>query len=91
MIIFSGSAPQSPQDARHSAPHASPKSHTGIPRPNLHGIDHSDSFVRPPSTSGPSTNQTGRMKEWQTLVIFAVNLSRLDVMVNMSNVMGNTM
>jgi len=31
------------------------------------------------------------MRNWETLVLFAVNLSRLDVMVNMSNVMGNTM
>ncbi len=31
-----------------------------------------------------------KIKEWETLVLFAVNLSRLDVMVNMSNVMGNT-
>ena len=30
------------------------------------------------------------MREWETLVLFAVNLSKLDVMVNMSNVMGNT-
>jgi len=30
------------------------------------------------------------MRNWETLVLFAVNLSRLDVMVNMSNVMGNT-
>ena len=28
--------------------------------------------------------------EWETLVLFAVNLSQLDVVVNMSNVMGNT-
>ena len=27
---------------------------------------------------------------WETLVLFAVNLSQLDVMVNMSNAMGNT-
>ena len=28
---------------------------------------------------------------WETMVLFAVNLSRLDVHVNMGNVMGNTM
>lgn len=31
------------------------------------------------------------MSSWETLVLFAVNLSRLDVEVNMSNVMGHTM
>lgn len=30
------------------------------------------------------------VRNWETLVLFAVNLSQLDVMVNMSNVMGNT-
>ncbi|XP_076446239.1 bridge-like lipid transfer protein family member 1 isoform X6 [Babylonia areolata] len=35
----------------------------------------------------PSVNL---MSSWETLVLFAVNLSRLDVEVNMSNVMGHT-
>lgn len=30
------------------------------------------------------------MSSWETLVLFAINLSRLDVEVNMSNVMGHT-
>ena len=33
----------------------------------------------------------GHSASWETLVLFAVNLSRLDVDINMSNVMGNTM
>ena len=38
-----------------------------------------------------NTGGVGRlMSEWETLVLFAVNLSELDVTVNMSNVMGNT-
>ena len=36
----------------------------------------------------PSVNV---MSSWETLVLFAINLSRLDVEVNMSNVMGHTM
>ncbi|XP_041357043.1 transmembrane protein KIAA1109-like isoform X2 [Gigantopelta aegis] len=32
----------------------------------------------------------GHSATWETLVLFAVNLSRLDVDINMSNVMGNT-
>ncbi|KAL8597089.1 hypothetical protein ACOMHN_008162 [Nucella lapillus] len=35
----------------------------------------------------PSVNL---LSSWETLVLFAVNLSRLDVEVNMSNVMGHT-
>ena len=41
----------------------------------------------------PSTSMGGGGKaytDWETLVLFAVNLSQLDVAVNMSNVMGNT-
>lgn len=30
------------------------------------------------------------VRNWETLVLFAVSLSQLDVTVNMSNVMGNT-
>lgn len=33
---------------------------------------------------------TRTTREWETLVLFAVNLSTLDVVVNMGNVMGNT-
>ena len=40
------------------------------------------------STTAVGSKQA--MRNWETLVLFAVNLSRLDVMVNMSNVMGNT-
>ncbi|XP_050415172.1 bridge-like lipid transfer protein family member 1 [Patella vulgata] len=35
--------------------------------------------------------QTSVTSSWETLVLFAVNLSRLELDVNMSNVMGNTM
>lgn len=38
----------------------------------------------------PSETSTGPSSSWETLVLFAVNLSKLDVHVNMSNVMGNT-
>ncbi|ESO89448.1 hypothetical protein LOTGIDRAFT_234295 [Lottia gigantea] len=37
------------------------------------------------------SGQTSVTSSWETLVLFAVNLSRLDLDVNMSNVMGNTM
>jgi len=45
-----------------------------------------------PSAAALSSTTAGKqaMRNWETLVLFAVNLSRLDVMVNMSNVMGNT-
>jgi len=49
----------------------------------------SDSQVAAAS-SNTATSGKQAMRNWETLVLFAVNLSRLDVMVNMSNVMGNT-
>ena len=42
------------------------------------------------ASSGTAVGSKQAMRNWETLVLFAVNLSRLDVMVNMSNVMGNT-
>ena len=42
------------------------------------------------TSSGTAVGSKQAMRNWETLVLFAVNLSRLDVMVNMSNVMGNT-
>lgn len=44
------------------------------------------------STLTPGSRQSGERKStgWQTLVLYAVNLKQLDVNVNMSNVMGNT-
>jgi len=47
----------------------------------------------PASTAVSASMAAGNkqaVRNWETLVLFAVNLSRLDVMVNMSNVMGNT-
>jgi len=43
------------------------------------------------ASAGPAAGSKQAVRNWETLVLFAVNLSRLDVMVNMSNVMGNTM
>ena len=42
------------------------------------------------ASSATAAGSKQAMRNWETLVLFAVNLSRLDVMVNMSNVMGNT-
>jgi len=42
------------------------------------------------AATSPTAGSKQAMRNWETLVLFAVNLSRLDVMVNMSNVMGNT-
>ncbi|XP_064637366.1 bridge-like lipid transfer protein family member 1 isoform X3 [Lineus longissimus] len=48
-----------------------------------------------PTTSTPGAKSTSSHSSssvsWETLVLFAVNLSRLDVHVNMGNVMGNMM
>ena len=41
-------------------------------------------------STGVAAGNKQAVRNWETLVLFAVNLSRLDVMVNMSNVMGNT-
>jgi len=53
-----------------------------------------DSLAAFPASAAASANVAAGNKQavrnWETLVLFAVNLSRLDVMVNMSNVMGNT-
>jgi len=60
---------------------------TGTP-----AVDASDSRTATAAvaSSGTAVGSKQAMRNWETLVLFAVNLSRLDVMVNMSNVMGNT-
>ena len=50
-------------------------------------------FIDPQSSMTSGGGPAGTVKSvrnWETLVLFAVSLSQLDVMVNMSNVMGNT-
>ena len=42
------------------------------------------------SVSGTLSNVGRILTEWETLVIFGVNVSELDITVNMSNVMGHT-
>ena len=76
------SAPQSPTDiymnesgARPMSKHRSSLTPTETPR-NKRRV--SGAAVIKPSSS------------WETLVMFAVNLSQLDLRVQMSNVMGNT-
>ena len=93
--LGSGSSPQSPSDEQQG----------GIPRPlrPVGKAKHTlvSSLAKEPMktyehlTKGSSQFSTPivpgkKIKEWETLVLFAVNLSKLDVMVNMSNVMGNT-
>ena len=65
----------------------------GLQRGLRHGHEGSGGQSR--SGTGSQFNppvQPGKaaIKEWETLVLFAVNLARLDVMVNMSNVMGQS-
>ena len=50
------------------------------------GYEH---LARPSSQFTTPVAPGKKMREWETLVKFAVNLSRLDVNINMSNVMGN--
>jgi len=42
------------------------------------------------TSGGGQAGASKSVRNWETLVLFAVSLSQLDVMVNMSNVMGNT-
>jgi len=42
------------------------------------------------TTTSSGSGSKAVSSNWETLVLFAVSLSQLDVMVNMSNVMGNT-
>ena len=89
------SAPQSPIDAYHSpdfhhtTPGATPSSsRTRIKNQAM--LNRRNSQQQ--SMASPVTRMTSERKStgWQTLVLYAVNLKQLDVNVNMSNVMGNT-
>ena len=85
-ILPGFSAPQSPIDAPHGTPDSFTMS-TGIQtRPKFSRRNSHAQSSRQSSRSGTERKTAG----WQTLVLYAVNLSRLDVHVNMSNVMGNT-
>ena len=79
------------QQLRHSSTLTPPPGRLGVlPSPILrhhYGSKEMDK-VHAPFGAGMAPSKT--VRDWETLVIFAVNLSRLDVMVNMSNVMGNT-
>lgn len=63
---------------------------------DIPSVDVQSPFQEPvyPGSSAAGFLQSGAatksVTNWETLVLFAVNLSRLDVVVNMSNVMGNT-
>ena len=47
-----------------------------------------DEIDSPPSCS--STITTSPTAKWETVVVLAVSLSRLDISTNMANVMGKT-
>ncbi|XP_053399583.1 bridge-like lipid transfer protein family member 1 isoform X2 [Mercenaria mercenaria] len=89
------SAPQSPIDAYHSpdfhhtTPGATPSSSQTRMKTQAM-LNRRNSQQQNMGT--PLTRMTSERKSagWQTLVLYAVNLKQLDVNVNMSNVMGNT-
>ena len=80
------SAPQSPTDMVNSDSGSAP-----ITRP----LSKHRASVTPSETPRNKRRVSGTAvpkpsSSWETLVMFAVNLSQLDLRVNMSNVMGNT-
>jgi hypothetical protein len=89
------SAPQSPIDAYHSPDfhHTTPGA---TPSSSQTRMKNQAMTNRRNSQQQNITPQISRMASerksagWQTLVMYAVNLKQLDVNVNMSNVMGNT-
>ena len=94
-FLGSGSSPQSPSDeqqtgvARPLGPAAKAKHIpvSSLARESTKAYEH---IMRNTSQFNTPIVPGKKIKEWETLVLFAVNLSKLDVMVNMSNVMGNT-
>ena len=94
-VVGSGSSPQSPSDeqqpgvARPLGPAAKAKHIpvSSLARESTKAYEH---IMRNTSQFNTPIVPGKKIKEWETLVLFAVNLSKLDVMVNMSNVMGNT-
>lgn len=85
--------PQSPTDCLPSETFSHP--HTGTPGSaaksagkQRSSVSHSESGKHKSHHS--SSHLTSKSVSWETLVLFAVNLAKLDLHVNMSNVMGNT-
>lgn len=85
--------PQSPTDGLPSESFS--HTHTGTPGSTAKtpgkqrsSVSHSDGSKHKSHHS--SSHLTPKSVSWETLVLFAVNLAKLDLHVNMSNVMGNT-
>ena len=89
-IIHAGSlsAPQSPTDAasHEASMFGTPANRTGSKHRS--SISQSETSRQKRPSQGQITPKAAIT--WETLVLFAVNLSKLDLHVNMSNVMGNT-
>ncbi|KAK3599977.1 hypothetical protein CHS0354_012630 [Potamilus streckersoni] len=88
------SIPQSPADPNPTDPFIYG---TGVQRSNSRhrrtSLKRMESQARRNSKQAPKNTpraSTSKSAAWETLVLFAMNLSRLDLTVNMSNVMGNT-
>ncbi|XP_065930909.1 bridge-like lipid transfer protein family member 1 isoform X3 [Magallana gigas] len=87
------SMPQSPTDGLPSESFS--HTHTGTPGSTAKtpgkqrsSVSHSEGSKHKGHHS--SSHLTPKSVSWETLVLFAVNLAKLDLHVNMSNVMGNT-
>ncbi|XP_076826116.1 bridge-like lipid transfer protein family member 1 isoform X2 [Clavelina lepadiformis] len=50
-----------------------------------------DSPLTPKKNAPPKSEPASQHDDWQAVVLFGLNMSRLDVQMNMSNVMGNTL
>ncbi|XP_062586140.1 bridge-like lipid transfer protein family member 1 isoform X2 [Saccostrea cucullata] len=92
-FVRTASMPQSPTDLMSQDFFTHP--HTGTPgstakTPGKHkSLLHQSETGRQKSHHS-SSHVTPKSVSWETLVLFAVNLAKLDLHVNMSNVMGNT-
>ncbi|XP_036364401.1 transmembrane protein KIAA1109 homolog isoform X4 [Octopus sinensis] len=85
---ISASVPPSPDAPNLDTVSAPPPKATSSKNKSGIGQYFSPELGRHRNNSGHQT--AGVSTAWETLVLFAVNLSTLDVNVNMSNVMGNT-
>ncbi|XP_056013431.1 bridge-like lipid transfer protein family member 1 isoform X4 [Ostrea edulis] len=92
-VADDASLPQSPTEVM--PPEYITHTHTGTPGsttkiPGKHRSSLSQSESGKHKSHHSGSHVTPKSVSWETLVLFAVNLAKLDLHVNMSNVMGNT-
>ena len=90
-LYIGHSAPQSPTDLGSSDGSGFPATPGSLPKQSSkHRMSMSMNDSQKARRQSSTPTAATKVSSWETLVLFAVNLSRLDLQVNMSNVMGNT-